>query len=150
MYISDAAFKSWTHGDLTRVEDLLTEEIVHSSNPLHHTHALAYRALVRSRSKQWNVVIDDAKKVILRHLSSHVVLIIARQSIEVQRSVIGHFTNAIARVGNGEHESAIGAFDLVFTVGLGTENNFLLLIKVCVYNPRCCLCQLFVSGIHLV
>jgi hypothetical protein len=153
MHISDAVFKSWTQGDLTRVEDLLTAEleIVHSTNLLHHAHALAYRALVRSRSKQWEMVVDDANKVILRQLSSHVALTIARQSIEVQRSVIGHIAIAIARVGNGEHESAIRAFDLVFTNGLGTENNFLLLIKVCVHHPRCYLCRLFVhSGNHLV
>jgi hypothetical protein len=147
MYISDAAFKSWTQGNLTRVEDLLTEEIetVHSSNPLHHAHALAYRALVRSRSKQWNLVVDDSNKVILRHLSSHVVLTIVRQSIKLQRSAIGHIAIAIARVGNGEHESAMRAFDLVFTNGLGTENNFLLLIKVCVHHPRCYLYRVFVS-----
>ena len=53
MYISDTIFKSWMKGDLTRVEGLLTEEIVLSSNPLYHAQALAYRALVRSRSKQW-------------------------------------------------------------------------------------------------
>jgi hypothetical protein len=153
MYISDAAFKSWTQGDLTRVEDLLTAEIeiVYSSNPLHHAHALAYRALVRSRSKQWDMVIDDANKVILRQLSSHVVLTIARQSIDVQRSVIGYIAIAIARVGNGEHESAMRAFDLVFTESLVTENNFLLLIKVCVYHPRCYLCRpSFQSGDHHV
>ena len=145
MYISDAAFKSWTQGDLIRVEDLLTEEIVLSSNPLHHAHALAYRALVRSRSKQWNMVVDDANKVILRHLSSQVALTMVRQSIEVQRSAVGYIAIAIARVDNGEHESAMRAFDLVFTESLGSENNFLLLIKVCVYNSRFCLCRLFDS-----
>jgi hypothetical protein len=147
MHISDAAFKSWTEGDLTRVEDLLTADIetVHFLNPLHHAHALAYRALVRSRSKQWDMVVDDSNKVILRHLSSHVVLTIVRQSIKLQRSAIGHIATAIARIGNGEHESAMRAFDLVFTDGLGTENNFLLLIKVCVHHPRCYLCRIFVS-----
>jgi hypothetical protein len=147
MYISDALFKSWTQGDLTNVEDLLTAEIkiVHSSNPLHHAHALAYRALVRSRSKQWNRVVDDANKVTLRHLSSHVVLTIARQSIEVQRSAIGHIAIAISRIGNGEYESAMRAFDLVFTESHGINNDFLLLIKVCVYHPRRCLCRPFVS-----
>ena len=78
MYISDTTFKSWTQGDLTHVEGILTEEILHSSNPLHHAHALAYRALVRSRSKQWNMVVDDANKVILRHLSSRVALTMVR------------------------------------------------------------------------
>ena len=59
MCISDAAFESWTQGNLTLVEQLLTDDI------LHHSHALAQRALVRTRLKQWEMAIDDAKKVIV-------------------------------------------------------------------------------------
>ena len=91
MYISDAAFKSWTQGDLTRVEDLLTEEIAHPSNPLRHALALAYRALVRSRSKKWNMAIDDATKVILGHLSSHDVLTTYRAPV-YRGSTIRHWS----------------------------------------------------------
>ncbi|KAF8556823.1 hypothetical protein OG21DRAFT_527591 [Imleria badia] len=84
MEISNAAFNSWMLGDLTRVEDLLTEEITH---PFHHARALARRALVRSRLKRWDMI-NDAKK-----------------SIEVQRSVFGHIANAWAT-------SAIGTTSL--------------------------------------
>ncbi|KAH0833010.1 hypothetical protein J3R83DRAFT_11995 [Lanmaoa asiatica] len=56
-------------------------------------------------------------------------LTIAPKSIEVQGSVIGHIAHAMARVGNGEHESVMRVFDLVFTEGLPTENKFILLIK---------------------
>lgn len=65
MYISDTAFELWAQGDLTRVEDLLTGEINHPPSHFHHAQGLAHRALVRSRLKQWDMVIYDAKKVIL-------------------------------------------------------------------------------------
>ncbi|KAF8557900.1 hypothetical protein OG21DRAFT_1494421 [Imleria badia] len=107
--IDDAAFESWMQGDLTRVEELLTEVI---ADPVLHAHALAQRALIRSRLKQTDLAMVDAKK-----------------SIEAQRSVMGYIANAVARLGNGDYESAIRAFDLVFTDGLATDNNFLLLIK---------------------
>ncbi|KAF8556862.1 hypothetical protein OG21DRAFT_1495255 [Imleria badia] len=112
MYIGDAAFKPWRQGDLTRVEELLTEDIIHPVNPFHHAHALAHRALVRSRSKQWDMAIDDAKK-----------------SIKVQKSVIGYIAHALAHLGNGDHESAMRVFDLTFGNGLPSENKLLLLIK---------------------
>ncbi|KAN0084043.1 hypothetical protein V8E55_007547 [Tylopilus felleus] len=51
MHISDAIYKPWVQGDLTRVEQLLTEEIACTSNPFHHARALAYRAIVRTRSR---------------------------------------------------------------------------------------------------
>lgn len=63
-------------------------------------------------------------------------LTISCQSIETQRSVIGYIANAVAFVGKGDHESAIRVFDLVFTDGLATDNNYLLLIKVCANRPR--------------
>ena len=70
MYISDVVFDSWTKGDLTRVEDLLTPEVLQPSSPFHHARALAHRALVRTRLKQWNTAVDDATKVIWSHLLS--------------------------------------------------------------------------------
>ncbi|KAF8550473.1 hypothetical protein OG21DRAFT_1446572 [Imleria badia] len=113
MYISDAAFKSWTEGNLTRVEALLTQEVLHPSNPFHHACALAHRALVRTRLKQWNTAVNDAK-----------------QSIGIETSLIGRVTLAIGLAGSGEYESAIRDFDdLVFSDGLPAENRFLLLIK---------------------
>ena len=67
IYISDTIFELWMRDDLTRVEELLTEEIEQPVDPhlLRHARALAYRALVRSRLKQWDMAIDDAKKVFL-------------------------------------------------------------------------------------
>ncbi|KAF8546790.1 WD40 repeat-like protein, partial [Imleria badia] len=109
MCIDDAEFKSWTQGDLTRVEQLLTKDI---ADPSLQALAFAQRSLVRSRLKRWDMAMDDAK-----------------MSTLVQRSVIGYIANAVARIGNGDHESAIRVFDLVFTDGLATDNNFLLLIK---------------------
>ncbi|KAF8556859.1 hypothetical protein OG21DRAFT_1482770 [Imleria badia] len=109
MYISDTAFKSWTEGNLTRVEQLLTEEILH---PFHQARALAQRALVRTRLKQWSTAVDDAKK-----------------SVTIQSSLIGRVALAMSLAGSGEYESAIRDFDLVFSDGLPVENRFLLLIK---------------------
>ena len=65
MCISDAAFESWTQGNLTLAEQLLTNDILHPFNPFCHSRALAQRALVRTRLKQWEMAIDDAKKVIV-------------------------------------------------------------------------------------
>ena len=70
MYISDVVFDSWTKGDLTRVEELLAPEILHPSSPFHHARALAHRALVRARLKQWSTAVDDAKEVLWSHLLS--------------------------------------------------------------------------------
>ena len=75
MSINYATFTSWTQGDLTCAEQLLEKEI---SYPFHYAHALAQRAFVRARSKQWNLAIHDAKEVFLVHLLYHLVLTIAR------------------------------------------------------------------------
>lgn len=73
MYITDAAIKLWAQGDLTRVENLFTKEITCPQSSFHHAQALAHRALVRCRLKQWDMAIDDAEKVRLHYLFSHVV-----------------------------------------------------------------------------
>ena len=141
MYISETVFRSWTRGDLTRAEELLTQGAIAPSNTWYHAHTLAHRALVRARSKRWEMAIGDAKEVSnLGNLTSYVVFTIIRQSIKVQRSIIGYIAHAIALVGNGEHESALRAFDLVFSEGLPSENKFLLLIKVCACRCRRCWC----------
>ena len=67
IHINDAVYNSWTQGDLTRVEELLTEELEHTlyrSRP----RVLANRALVRTRLKRWDMAVDDAKKVLSCHL----------------------------------------------------------------------------------
>ena len=67
MYVGGATFKSWTQGDLARVEEFLTEEI---ADPVHHARAFAQRSLVRSRLGRWDMATEDAKKVFLHPLSS--------------------------------------------------------------------------------
>lgn len=46
MNISSIALESWTQGNLTHVDEVLTDEIEHPSDPVQYTHALAHRALV--------------------------------------------------------------------------------------------------------
>ena len=71
MCISENEFRSWTQGDLTRVEQLFTDDISHPFNPFYRSRALAQRALVRTRLKQWEMAIDDAKKVLF-HAYNHI------------------------------------------------------------------------------
>ena len=145
MCIGETIFKSWMQGDLTRAEELLTQSAIAPSNTLYHAHTLAHRALVRARSKRWGMAIGDAKEVSSGNLAFYVLFTIVRQSIKVQRSVIGYIAHAITLIGNGERESALRAFDLVFTGGLPSENKFLLLIRVCASCCCWCRCRLFVS-----
>ena len=63
MCISETVFRSWTQGELTLAEDLLTQDAIAPSNTLYHAHTLAHRALVRARSKQWEMGIGDAREV---------------------------------------------------------------------------------------
>ena len=70
MYISDAAFKLWTTSDLIRVEELLTQDILHPLHSSHHAHALAQRSLLRTRLQRSEMAIDDAKRV---NFSSYIV-----------------------------------------------------------------------------
>ena len=119
----------------------MTQGAIAPSNTLYDVHTLAHRALVRARSKRWEMAIGDAKEVgNLDNLTSYVVFTIVYQSIKIQRSIIGYIAHAIALVGNGEHESALRVFDLVFSESLPSENKFLLLIRVCVCRPRRCPC----------
>ena len=62
---------------MTHVEELLTEEIDHPSNPFHHARALAHRAFVRMRLKQWDTAVDDARKVYCVIYGSMLMLTIA-------------------------------------------------------------------------
>ena len=64
MCINDVAFKSWTQDNLSHVEQLFTDDISHPFNPFYRSRALAQRALVRTRLKQWEIAIDDAEKVL--------------------------------------------------------------------------------------
>ena len=59
--IDDAALHSWEHDQLANAEVLLTTAIHESRNQTHP--ALASRALVRARLRQWDAAIADATEV---------------------------------------------------------------------------------------
>ena len=59
--IDVSALESWKLDQLANTEALLTAEIPASQNAGHY--ALASRALVRARLRQWDVAIVDAKEV---------------------------------------------------------------------------------------
>ena len=61
--IDDAALHSWKHNQLANAQALLTATIHGSPNPSHH--ALASRALVRARLRQWDAAIADATEVFI-------------------------------------------------------------------------------------
>ena len=65
--IDDTALHSWKHNQFANAEALLTAAIHESRNPIHY--ALASRALVRARLRQWDAAIADAIEVFLALLS---------------------------------------------------------------------------------
>ena len=95
---------------------------------------------IDSRKFHRGLVVTPMRGSSSGNLAFYVVFTIVCQSIKVQRSVIGYIAHAITLVANREHESALRAFDLVFTEGLPSENRFLLLIKVCACHCRWCRC----------
>lgn len=52
------------------------------------------------------------------------------KSLVIQPSVVGHIAKAMALIGNGEGETAIRLFDLVFGHCDSDDNKILLVIKV--------------------
>ena len=126
--IDDAALHSWKHNQLATAEALLTAAIHKSRNTSHH--ALASRALVRARLRQWNAAIADATKVFVA-LLSHALTLIYIKSIEIQPSVVGYIAKSVALVGKGETHNAYRACDIAFEYFHSTHVTFLLLIKVC-------------------
>lgn len=53
------------------------------------------------------------------------------QSLKIKPSPIGHIAHALALVGQDRREAALWTFDLAFRDCDHSENNFVLLIKVC-------------------
>ena len=125
--IDDAALHSWKHNQLANAEALLTAAIDVSRNPSYH--AVASRALVRTRLRQWDAAIADATQVFLT-LLSHALPLIFMKSIKIQPSVIGYIAKSVAYVGNGEKHKAYRACDIAFERFHSTHVSFLLLIKV--------------------
>jgi hypothetical protein len=126
--IDDAAFHSWKHNQLANADALLTAEIHDSRNPSHH--ALASRALVRARLRQWDAAIADATEVFVA-LFSHALSLIYIKSIKIHPSGIGYIAKSVALVGNGEKYKAYQACDIASERFHSTHVTFLLLIKVC-------------------
>jgi hypothetical protein len=120
---------SWKHNQLAKAEALLTAAIRESRNPSHH--ALASRALVRARLRQWDAAIADATEVFVA-LLSHALSLIYIKSIKIQPSVIGYIAKSVALVGNGEKHKAYRTCDIAFERFHSTHVTFLLLIKVCI------------------
>jgi hypothetical protein len=85
--IDDAALHSWKHNQLVNAETLLTAEIHESRNPIHH--ALASRALVRARLRQWDAAITDATEVCVA-LLSHALSLICIDQVH-QHSAVHHW-----------------------------------------------------------
>ena len=129
IWIDGAALHCWKHNPLANAEVLLTAEIHGSRNPNHH--ALASRALVRERLRQWDAAIADATQVFVA-LLSHALTLIYIKSIKIQPSVIDHIAKSVALVGNGEKHKAYRACDIAFERFHSTHVTFLLLIKVCI------------------
>ena len=129
--MSDAAFKPWIEGDLKTAEDKLSRDIGDRSH-----HALANRALVRTRMNKLDMAIEDAKKVYSLPLFKLLVLILSYQSIVICPSPIAHIAHAVALLGKSEKRRALQAFDLSFCYCDAKENRLILLVRVCVLT--CC------------
>ena len=134
--IDDDALHSWKRDQFANAEALLTAAIHESRNPIHY--ALASRALVRARLREWDAAIADAKEVFVT-LLSHALSLICIKSIKIQPSVIGYIAKSVALVGNGEKYKAYRTCEIAFERFHSTHVTFLLLTKVCIpYTPLGC------------
>ena len=137
--IDDTALHSWKHNQLANTETLLTTAINDSRNLTHD--ALASRALVRTRLRQWDGAIADATEVFVS-LLSHALSLIYTKSIKFQPSAIGYIAKSVALVGKGEKHKAYRACDIAFERFHSTHVTFLLLIKVRVPRSELCCPQI--------
>ena len=132
--IDDAALESWKHDQLDNADALLTAAIAESRSPTHH--ALASRALVRARLRQWDAALVDAEQVLVA-LFSHTPTLtsIYTKAIEIGPSVLGYIAKSVAHVGNGDRNSGYRACDIAFERFHSSHVSFLLLVKVCIFVP---------------
>jgi hypothetical protein len=131
--IDDAALDPWQHDQLDNADALLTAAITESRNTNHH--ALASRALVRARLRQWDAALVDAEQVLVS-LFSHTLSLtsIYTKAIKIQPSVIGYIAKGVALVSNGERHKAYRACDIAFERFHSSHVAFLLLVKVCIFE----------------
>ncbi|KIO02168.1 hypothetical protein M404DRAFT_1002587 [Pisolithus tinctorius Marx 270] len=109
--MSTKTFQLWMHNDLSQTEMLLSKEISSASSPSHYM--LANRALIRARLKHLSPAIEDVK-----------------ESLQIQRSPIGHIAMAVALLAQGDREAALCTFDLAFHDCEPRDIRFLLLLRV--------------------
>jgi hypothetical protein len=112
---------------------LLTAVIHESRDPIHD--ALASRALVRARLRQWGAALVDAEQVLVV-LFSHTLTLtsIYTKAIKTRPSVMGYIAKSVALVGNGERHKGYRACDIAFARFHSSHVSFLLLVKVCISN----------------
>ena len=127
--IDHAALDSWRHDRLENSDALLTAAITASQNPNHH--ALASRALIRSRLQDWDAALVDAEmvRVALFPLTPMPTLIEIK-AIKIHPSVIGYIAKSIAHIGKGERDRGYQTCDIAFERFHSSHVTFLLLVKV--------------------
>ena len=113
---------------------VIDRSIPESRSPTHHT--LASRALVRARLRQWDAALVDADEVLVS-LSSHRLTLtsIYPKAIKIQPSVIGYIAKSVALVGKGGTHKGYQTCDIAFVCFHSlSQLNFLLLVKVCIFQ----------------
>ena len=111
----------------------MTAAIPESRSPIHH--ALASRALVRARLRQWDAALVDADEVLVLLFSHRLTLTsICTKAIKIQPSVIGYIAKSVALVGKGERHKGYQTCGIAFVCFHSSQLNFLLLVKVCIFQ----------------
>ena len=111
-FTDTSTFDSWKQDRLPDTEASLTEIITHSTRPSHD--AFANRALVRAHLRQWDVAIDDAKRVGSYFFPCPCTHSDYSKSLKIQPSVIGYVAKSVALVGGGQKKEGLRVFDLAF------------------------------------
>jgi hypothetical protein len=126
-----ADFKQWMRENSVKADKLISDpDPSVSSSDIHHV--LAHNALVKVGLDKWSSAYEDAKKVFFHSLIGVLVFTHPHvKSLVTRPSAMGYIAQALARIGMGEPEEAMQAFDLAFGNCNPKESNLLLLIKVC-------------------
>ncbi|KAI6018342.1 hypothetical protein EDC04DRAFT_2941978 [Pisolithus marmoratus] len=126
--VSEDALKSWTLGDPTNTEMLLSEEITSTSSTRHYV--LANRALIRVQLNNVALAIEDAKEVgPLSRYPIRIFTYMYPESLLLQSSPIGYIAMAIALLSQGDRDRALCTFDLAIHDCELHDVRYLLLLK---------------------
>ena len=145
--IDDVALELWKSDQLRNAEALLTSTITSSQNTSHH--ALASRALVRTRLQEWDTALADAEKVFVAPLPPLFCILTCTKAIEIRPSVIGYIAKSVALVGKGDKDKGYQTCDIAFALFHSSHVCFLLLVKVCIL-PTCCHSLVYISKAIIV